>query len=61
MKCDYCRGPLGLIVQRYWRMRFCSRACKAAYLQRLDTDTREKLHDDIQRRPGRQSDLASVS
>jgi hypothetical protein len=60
MKCDYCRRPLGLIVQRYRRMRFCSQACKAAYLQRLDTNTREKLDDDIQRRSRRQSDLASV-
>src|SRR5215469_14135549 len=33
--CDHCRGELGLDVQRYWHMQFCSSACIAAYQQRL--------------------------
>jgi len=28
MKCDYCRGPLGPFVYRYWRMRFARRPAK---------------------------------
>lgn len=44
MRCDHCRGPLGLISHRYWRMRFCSAACKDAYQQRLNDATKAKIH-----------------
>lgn len=43
VRCDHCRGPLGLIIHRYWRMRFCSAACKAAYQQRLNDNTKAKI------------------
>jgi hypothetical protein len=43
LHCDYCRGELRFGAQRYWRMRFCSNACKKAYQQRLDESTREKI------------------
>jgi hypothetical protein len=42
-KCDYCRGPLGLIAPRYWGMRFCSKAHKKAYQHRLAEATRAKI------------------
>lgn len=42
-KCDYCRGPLGLITARYWGMRFCSKAHKKAYQRRLAEGTRTKI------------------
>jgi hypothetical protein len=42
-KCDYCRGPLGLIAARYWGMRFCSKAHKKAYQRRLAEVTRAKI------------------
>jgi len=44
IRCDHCRGPLGLIIHRYWRMRFCSAACKDAYQQRLHDATKVKIH-----------------
>jgi hypothetical protein len=43
LHCDHCRQTLGPNVQRYWRMRFCSAACKCAYQQRLQDDTRCKI------------------
>jgi hypothetical protein len=43
LRCDHCRGRLGLIVHRYWRMRFCSAACAQAYQQRLHGETRAKI------------------
>jgi hypothetical protein len=43
LRCDHCREQLGPIVQRYWRMRFCSEACKAAYQGRLGESTRHKI------------------
>jgi len=43
LHCDHCRGKLGPGAQRYWRMRFCSQACKQAYQQRLDQSTRDKI------------------
>lgn len=43
LRCDHCRGRFGLIVQRYWRMRFCSVACKEAYQRRLGEDTKAKI------------------
>ncbi|MGA8613355.1 MAG: hypothetical protein WB760_16970 [Xanthobacteraceae bacterium] len=43
LRCDHCRGKLGLSAQRYWRIRFCSEACKRAYQRRLDESTRDKV------------------
>lgn len=40
--CDFCRGKLGLMVHRYWRMRFCSSACVHGYEQRVD-ETKAKI------------------
>jgi len=40
--CDFCRGKLGLMVHRYWHMRFCSSACAQGYEQRRD-ETRAKI------------------
>ena len=42
-RCDHCRRPLGLMVHRYWRMRFCSAACLSAYQHRLHDATRQKI------------------
>jgi len=50
MRCDHCRRPLGPLVHRYWRMRFCSTACEAAYLARLNPQTRQKLAEGIRLR-----------
>jgi hypothetical protein len=44
IKCDYCRGSLGPNVRRYWRMRFCSAECVAAYQPRLDKGTAKKIY-----------------
>ena len=38
-----CRKPFGLVLHRYFRMRFCSPDCLKAYQQRLDTLTRTKI------------------
>jgi hypothetical protein len=43
LRCDHCRQELGLSAQHYWRMRFCSQACKHAYQRRLDQSTRDKI------------------
>src|SRR5438067_1694748 len=43
LPCDHCRGQVGVIVQRYWRMRFCSTACMNEYQQRLSTETQLKI------------------
>ncbi len=43
MRCDYCRGKLGLVIHRYWRMRFCCAACAHAYQRRLHGETRAKI------------------
>jgi hypothetical protein len=43
LRCDHCRGELGLIVQRYWHMQFCSSACMAGYQQRLAPKTKVKI------------------
>jgi hypothetical protein len=40
--CDFCRGKLGLMVHRYWRMRFCSSTCVHGYEQRVD-ETKAKI------------------
>jgi hypothetical protein len=36
MRCDHCRRSFGLIIHRFWRMRFCSADCLTAYQRRLD-------------------------
>jgi hypothetical protein len=33
-QCAYCGGKLGLVVQRRWSLRFCSKAHKKAYEHR---------------------------
>ena len=43
IRCDHCRKPFGLVLHRYFRMRFCSANCLGAYQQRLDKLTRVKL------------------
>jgi hypothetical protein len=43
LRCDHCRRSLGLVVHRYWRMRFCSAACNEAYQRRLGDDTKAKI------------------
>jgi hypothetical protein len=43
LRCDHCRRPLGVVVYYYWRMRFCSAACRQAYERRLQEDTRAKI------------------
>lgn len=56
LRCDHCRGPLGLILHRYWHMRFCSTVCMSAYQQRLRDDTKAKigrLDRDARRKAGR--------
>jgi len=42
-RCDYCGGHLGLIVDRYYRMRFCCKAHMSAYKERLTMETRAKI------------------
>ena len=43
MRCDYCRKSFGLILHRYFRMRFCSADCLSAYQRRLDDLTMIKI------------------
>jgi hypothetical protein len=43
LRCDHCRRPLGLMVRRYWHMRFCSAGCVQAYQQRLQDGTKDKI------------------
>jgi hypothetical protein len=42
-RCDYCGGPLGLMIHRYYRMRFCCEAHMRAYCRRLAEETRAKI------------------
>ncbi len=42
-RCDHCRRNLGLLVHRYWHMRFCSAACMHAYQHRLGEETKAKI------------------
>ena len=44
MRCDHCRKSFGLILHRYFRMRFCSADCLKAYQHRLDELTMMKIH-----------------
>jgi hypothetical protein len=43
LRCDHCRRPLGPMVRRYWRMRFCSAGCVQAYQRRLADGTKDKI------------------
>jgi hypothetical protein len=43
MRCDHCRKSFGLILHRYFRMRFCSADCLSAYQRRLDGLTMIKI------------------
>ena len=45
MRCDYCRKSFGLILHRYYRMRFCSADCLQAYQHRLDDRTIIQISD----------------
>jgi hypothetical protein len=48
MRCDHCRQSFGLILHRYFRMRFCSADCLKAYQSRLDELTMMKIqHTDL--------------
>ena len=53
MRCDHCRKSFGLIIHRFWRMRFCSADCLTAYQRRLDKETIAKVRwlDFSARRP----------
>jgi hypothetical protein len=42
-RCDFCGGHLGLIIHRYYRMRFCCESHMAAYRERLTEETRAKI------------------
>jgi hypothetical protein len=44
VRCDHCREELGLDIQRYCHMQFCSSACMAAYQQRLAPETKIKIY-----------------
>jgi hypothetical protein len=43
LRCDHCRRPLGIVVRRYWHMRFCSATCVQAYQGRLHDRTKQKI------------------
>jgi hypothetical protein len=43
MRCDDCRKSFGLIIHRFWRMRFCSADCLRSYQRRLDKETIAKI------------------
>ena len=43
LRCDHCRGELGLDVDRYRKMQFCSSACMTAYQRRLAPETIIKI------------------
>ena len=43
LRCDHCRKQLGLIVHRYWHMRFCSTVCMKSYQHRLGDETKMKI------------------
>ena len=51
-RCDFCRKSFGLILRRYYRMRFCSADCLKAYQGRLDDLTMTRIHRvDLRRAP----------
>jgi hypothetical protein len=43
MRCDHCRKSFGLMLHRYFRMRFCSGDCLDAYQRRLTELTMMKI------------------
>ena len=43
-RCNHCDGQLGLIIHRKWKARFCSKACKEAYEQKLDEERAKLRH-----------------
>jgi hypothetical protein len=43
LHCDHCREELGLTLQRYWHMHFCSSACMTEYQRRLAPETKVKI------------------
>jgi hypothetical protein len=43
MRCDHCRKSFGMILHRYFRMRFCSADCLSAYQDRLNELTMVKI------------------
>jgi hypothetical protein len=48
MRCDHCSKSFGLILHRYFRLRFCSADCLKAYQGRLDELTMMKIqHADL--------------
>jgi hypothetical protein len=48
LRCDHCRQSFGLILHRYFRMRFCTADCLDAYQRRLDELTMVKIqHTDL--------------
>jgi hypothetical protein len=48
MRCDHCRKSFGLILHRYFRLRFCSADCLKTYQGRLDELTMMKIqHADL--------------
>jgi hypothetical protein len=56
VRCDYCCGKLGLMVHRYWHMRFCSSACTQSYERRLD-ETKARMR----RLFGRGEDASAIN
>ena len=42
-RCDFCGGHLGLVIHRYYRMRFCCETHMGAYRGRLTEETRVKI------------------
>lgn len=36
--CSKCRGKFGLIRHNWWGHQFCSKNCKAAYLEMLEKE-----------------------
>lgn len=41
-RCRQCGGKFGLVVHRWWGERFCTLACKKAFLHKAKED-RDKL------------------
>jgi hypothetical protein len=42
-RCDHCRDSFRTSAILYWRMKFCSLDCVAAYQQRLSPETKVKI------------------
>jgi endogenous inhibitor of DNA gyrase (YacG/DUF329 family) len=37
-RCDTCGGKFGMVVQRWYGMRFCRKRCRELYLDKLAQD-----------------------